>query len=327
MNTWLPAFAWRAAARLRARGGAHARLLILTYHRILARRDSLLGDDVDAVEFEWQMRLLARHFRVRPLPAAVEALYAGRLEPGTVCVTLDDGYADNCTLALPILRRLGLSATFFIATEFLNGGRMWNDTVIESLRRTRLPQVDLSELQLGTVAVSTQAERKEAIDHCIGGLKYLPPRERAARCERLADLCAVELPRDLMMTDAMVAELAQAGMDVGGHTHSHPIMATVSAAEAASEIRAGVQKLERLTGRQVVSFAYPNGRPRQDYTKRDAELVRDAGLKLAVTTARGVNDVASDRYQLARLAPWDRTPIRFLLRILQAYGWRGDRVS
>jgi peptidoglycan/xylan/chitin deacetylase (PgdA/CDA1 family) len=319
MSQWLPDYLWRAAARLRS----HGKLVILTYHRILPQRDALLVDDVDASEFAWQMELLARCFRVRPLPEAVAALYAGELEPGTVCVTLDDGYADNHDLALPVRQRLGLTATFFVATAFLNGGRMWNDTVIEALRLTRATSVDSAELGLGTLTTASLAERKRAIEHCIGALKYLPPQERERRCERLAALCDVELPRNMMMTDAMVAALARAGMDIGGHTHNHPIMATVGEEEAATEIRAGVDYLTRVTGKPIVSFAYPNGRPMQDYTLRDANLVRDAGLALAVTTARGVSDKSSDRYQLARLAPWDRTATRFLLRILQAYGWRG----
>ncbi len=319
MTAFVPDFIWRSAADLRSRG----KLLILTYHRILPQKDALLADDVDASEFAWQMELLQRYFRVRPLPEAVAALHAGSLEPRTVCVTLDDGYADNHDLALPVLQRLGLTASFFVATAFLNGGRMWNDTVIEALRLTQAKRVDLTELDLGIISTESISARKHAIEHCISGLKYLPPQERERRCERLAALCEVSLPRNLMMTDAMVTALARAGMDVGGHTHNHPILATVDAAEAAEEIRAGVDYLTRLTGKRIVSFAYPNGRPTQDYTQRDANLVRDAGLALAVTTARGVNDRASDRYQLARLAPWDRSPSRFLLRILQAYGWRG----
>ena len=46
-------------------------------------------------------------------------------------------------MALPILRELGLHATFFVASGFLDGGRMWNDTVIEAVRDAHA-ELDLS---------------------------------------------------------------------------------------------------------------------------------------------------------------------------------------
>jgi peptidoglycan/xylan/chitin deacetylase (PgdA/CDA1 family) len=59
------------------------------------------------------------------------------------CITFDDGYADKHDVAMPILQRHGLCATFFIATGFLNGGCMWNDTIIETVRACE----DLSWMQ------------------------------------------------------------------------------------------------------------------------------------------------------------------------------------
>jgi peptidoglycan/xylan/chitin deacetylase (PgdA/CDA1 family) len=314
---------WSLAARLRSRSGPQGRLLILTYHRVLERADPFLSEDIDAGELAWQMELVAKYFRVLPLPDAVQALKEGRLPPASVCVTFDDGYANNAQLALPVLQRLGLPATFFIATAFLDGGRMWNDTVIEAMRRARAQQLDLTALGVGVIAMGSIDERKRAIDAVINAFKYLPPQERDERCAKLAELCGASLPADLMMTSEMVASLARAGMDVGGHTHNHPILSRVDAAEAEHDIRDGRARLQQIVGKEIVTFAYPNGRPDRDYTQRDAALVEKAGFALAVTTSMGTNDARKGRYELARLAPWDRTPTRFLLRMMQAYGWRG----
>ncbi len=66
-------------------------------------------------------------FNVMPLDAAVNALKKRNLPARAMAITFDDGYADNQVTALPILKQHGLSATFFIATGYLDGGRMWNE--------------------------------------------------------------------------------------------------------------------------------------------------------------------------------------------------------
>ena len=61
-------------------------------------------------------------------PRRSNGLLKGDLPARPAVITFDDGYADNRTVALPILQAHGLTATFFVATGFLDGGRMWNDT-------------------------------------------------------------------------------------------------------------------------------------------------------------------------------------------------------
>src|SRR6185295_12429728 len=94
------------------------RLLILTYHRVRPEPDGLITDNAHAAGFRRQMQVLARAFAVLPLIEAVERMLAGTLPSRAVCITFDDGYADNAEVAAPILADFGLPATFFIATGF-----------------------------------------------------------------------------------------------------------------------------------------------------------------------------------------------------------------
>ena len=245
------------------------------------------------------------------------AARAGKLPPrAAACVTFDDGYADNAAVALPILRRRGVPATFFVATGFLDGGRMFNDSVIETVRRASGESLDGGSLGVGAVPIATMEARRAAIDVLIGALKYLPMGERQARVEALAAACGSALPTDLMMTGAQVRELVAGGMEVGGHTANHPILATLSPEEARAEIEDGRRRLEAITGAPVRLFAYPNGKPRQDYLPEHVRMVEEQGFEAAVSTAWGVSGPSSDLYQLPRFTPWDRTPARFLLRLL-----------
>ena len=63
-----------------------------------------------------------------------------------------------------------------------------------------------------------------------------------------------------MMRRHEVQSLIEAGMEVGGHTRSHPILSGLSAERAEEEIAVGLDDLASITGRRPSLFAYPNGR-------------------------------------------------------------------
>lgn len=298
---------------------ARSRLLILTYHRILPHADPMLPDDVDVTTFAWQMQLLETQFNVLPLPEAVRRLAAGTLPARAACVTFDDGYANNFTVAMPVLERWSIPATIFIATGFLDGGRMWNDTVIEAVRATPLGEIDLTAIGLGNWPIGSGAARVSAAHRLVDAIKYHEPAERERCVGHIVACSGAEPPRDLMMSSTQVAALVHAGMDVGAHTVSHPILARIAAEEAEREIRAGRERLQEITSRPVTVFAYPNGRPGRDYRPEHVAMVRRAGFEAAVSTAWGCARPGTDLLQLPRVAPWDRSRARFSVRLLSAY--------
>ncbi len=288
---------------------------ILIYHRVLPQSDPLLPELVCAKEFDRQLAVLGRWFSVMPLREAAARLRGGTLPVRAACVTFDDGYADNVTVALPILRRRGIPATFFLAAAFIDGGRMWNDSVIETVRSARGVTLDTRCLGLDALPIATAGLRRKAIATLLSALKYLPVEERQRRVNEFCE-AAPGLPSDLMMTAAQVRELHANGMEIGGHTVSHPILAKVDAERAASELRDGRRRLEAITGASVSLFAYPNGKPGRDYLREHVGMVKEQGFEAAVSTAWGVAHAGSDLYQLPRFTPWDRTPGKFLLRLM-----------
>ncbi len=305
-----------ALCGLVAPAGERGRLSVLIFHRVLPRPDPLFPDVPDAERFERQMRWVARWFNVLALSDAVRRLRDGNLPARAAAITFDDGYADNASVAVPILCRLGLTATFFITTGALNGGRMWNDTVIEALRRAPAGLLDLQTEGLGCYPLGDDASRRTAIDRVIAAIKRRPYGERQALVARIASAAKAALPDDLMMTAAQVRGLLAAGMSVGGHTVTHPILSRLGDAQAEREIAAGKSELERICGAPVELFAYPNGVPGVDYEARHVEMVRRCGFCAAFTTAPGVAVRDADLFQLPRFTPWDRSAGRFGLRML-----------
>jgi peptidoglycan/xylan/chitin deacetylase (PgdA/CDA1 family) len=304
------------SSTLAALGGP--RLAILTFHRVHAQTDALFPAEVDVRRFATLMQSVARAFVVLPLREAARQQREGRLPARALAITFDDGYADNQEQALPVLQKLGLPATFFVATGFLDGGRMWNDTVIETIRRCALTEIDLGALGVGLsrLPLADVAQRRAAIDRILPLVKYKP---LAAREEVLIQLRqaagAPPLPSKLMMRSEQVRSLHAAGMEIGGHTVNHPILTELPDAQAQQEIRQGRESLQDLIGAPVLTFAYPNGKPGNDYDARHVNLVREAGFEAAVTTAVGVSRAGDDPYQLPRFTPWDRSASRWLVRL------------
>jgi peptidoglycan/xylan/chitin deacetylase (PgdA/CDA1 family) len=302
-------------------------LSILVYHRVVAEPDPLVPDEVCASEFDWQLAAIGRWFTVLPLREAAARLRGGTLPIRSACVTFDDGYADNVTVALPILRRRGVPATFFLATGFIDGGRMWNDSVIETVRRAQGDTLDARCIGLDTLSISTMGLRRQAIERALAALKYLPLEERQRRVEELAAETSRSLPSDLMMTAEQVRQLHSSGMEIGAHTVTHPILAQLSPERAEHEIRDSKRRLEAITGSPVAVFAYPNGKPGRDYRREHVGMVRELGFEAAVSTAWGVAHATSDPFQLPRFTPWDRTQGKFVLRLFHnTFRTRAERV-
>lgn len=302
--------ALRAATYLMSARGT---LSILIFHRVLAHHDNFNPDDIDATVFDRQIGFLADCYHVMRLDDAVDALLRGKLPPRAAVITFDDGYADNAEVALPIIQRHGVSATFFIASGFLDGGMMWNDKIIECVRRGEHRVVDLSRVGLGEIRLAPTWQN--AFD-VIMRFKYLAPQAREEAIAALIEAAGISLPKKLMMTRAQVASLAARGMTIGAHTVHHPILASVDIETAEREIADNRAELEMITGEPVRLFAYPNGKPGQDYRREHVDLVRRLGFKAAVSTAWGVAHRASDVFQLPRFTPWDTRPHRFGLRLL-----------
>jgi peptidoglycan/xylan/chitin deacetylase (PgdA/CDA1 family) len=309
--------ALRLVNTLLSRPPAAARLSILIYHRVLAEPDPILADTPDARLFETQVTALRRCFRLFPLGEALRQLDAGTLPPAAAAITFDDGYADNAEVALPLLQKHGISATFFIATDYLDGGLMFNDQVIEALRRAPGAVLDLQALGLSRYAIDSPSARWRAINAILPLVKHRPQDERARLVKAIAAACKAKLPERLMMTTTQLQGLRQAGMEIGAHTCSHPILASVDSVTAEREMRDSKLRLEALLQIPVVLFAYPNGRPNADYRAEHVAMAQRVGFSAAVSTATGVVSAHGDRFQLPRYTPWERAPARFSLRLTQ----------
>ena len=295
--------------------GKRARLSILIYHRVLTEPDLLLKIKHDHTSFDAQINFLSQHFNILPLYEAVQRLHNGTLPARAACITFDDGYADNAEVALPILQKYSATATFFIATNFINGGIMWNDRVIELIRQAKGETLNLEPIGQGTHAIKTTSQRHNLLFNLIKALKHLPFDTRQLQLQELQKIVQEKLPNDLMMTSEQIRKLHQAGMEIGAHTVEHPILTRVENDKAYSEMANSKATLENIIDDSVRLFAYPNGVPGLDYSSDHIAIAKKVGFEAAVSTAWGAASRNSDLFQLPRFTPWDTSRTRFVLHM------------
>lgn len=295
--------------------GKKKKLSILIFHRVLDDTDYMRPGEVDKKAFTWQMQLLAKYFNVLSLTEALAKLESNELPPRAACITFDDGYADNYLNALPILKRYKLNATFFIATAYIDGGIMWNDKVIEGIRNNPHTTLSLPATDFHNAVISTEPEKQQVAQQIISHIKHLQIERRESLAQQIADQASL-LPTDLMMSSEQLRLLHQSGMEIGGHTVTHPILAKLTEDQARIEIIDNKKELEKILDTTIHYFAYPNGKPGQDYLKEQIEIVKQASFKAALSTQWGVSTVTADKYQLPRFTPWDAEPVKFMLRMI-----------
>jgi peptidoglycan/xylan/chitin deacetylase (PgdA/CDA1 family) len=261
-----------------------------------------------------QMEWLADLCNVLPLPEAAERLQEGTLPSRAACITFDDGYANNLEIAAPVLKRLDLPATFFITAAAVERGIMWNDLVIEGIRRAR-GDLDLQDIGYGRHGLVDDGARRAAIQAVITELKYQPLSERLCIAERIFSRAADEVPPRLMMNTKQVAELGAMGFDIGAHTMNHPILKVIPPDDARREIEESRDWVARVVGRPPKSFAYPNGRPDTDFNSEHEGMVRNAGFSVAVSTRWASATRDGSRFSLPRITPWERQRWGFWQRL------------
>ena len=299
--------------------GDLGKLSILIFHRVLQKNDELFPSIPNEEQFSKLLVILNKNFNVIKLSEAVELLRTGSLPSRSLCITFDDGYMDNYTVAKPILESYKMPATFFIATGFLEGTCMWNDMLIEAVRKTKLPNLRFSHLNSENDVFNMQGidNKRDSLKSLIMHLKYLPPEERYENILSINKKLEVDVAKNLMMTKSEVKSLANSEMEIGAHTVTHPILSKIDKDMAREEIVKGRSTLESITGKKVSLFAYPNGKPGEDYTQVHRDLCENLGFTAAVSTAWGAANKQTDIYQLPRFTPWRRKEISFLMQMLQ----------
>lgn len=304
-------------------------LLVLTYHSVVQGVDRqrqqyplVYRNAVSAEHFEQQMLYLRRHYQPLDRKDLLEVLEGKSFPTGAVAITFDDGLVNNATVALPILKRLGIPAFFFLPTGFVDDAsrgkirRHWTEDLIARMsHKLNIDAVDLSALEDELPALQENLDARAPSESTRRVVDHLKSLSRTERLDRLSGLIAVlgdppplsTFPADphghsilASMTWNQARRAAENGITLGGHTVNHESLAQLPDDEAASEITECLRDLSEHTEQQGEFFSYPYGRA-CDFTDVHQDVLADLGCRAAFTQIVGFNDSSTNPLTLRRI--------------------------
>lgn len=296
---------------------AKNKLSILIYHQVFEKTDPMRASEPDVKSFRWQMELVAKYFHPLSITDALEHIDQCTLPANAICITFDDGYINNLTVAAPILSELNMPATVYVATAFSDGENMWNDRIIDLVSSSTLSRLLLKSIKEETIELVDNQARVKAAHHLIKKVKYRAIAERKEIITALyLENGIEEFPRK-MMSPNQIKQLHDLGIEIGGHTVDHPILKVLNESEQRLQIKQSKDELDAILGYAIKGFAYPNGKVGIDYDSVTRNIVQELGFDYAVSTNWGVSNKEQDKYQLNRFSPWDKTPLKYHYRLMR----------
>jgi len=265
---------------------------VALFHRVLPRDDPrwTQADPVWTVSTTFLAECLdffRRHYTVVSIADVLERVEADApLPPRPLAVTFDDGWADACEHALPVLRAKGVPATVFVIAGEVDGVEPWQDLVRRAWRRAEPSGWPWPCAELGEI------ERPRVVADLIASLSAMSDGRRArilgAIREATGDVAATQ-----MLSRDQVVQLSRAGCEIGSHGLTHTSIP--SSASPWEEVAGSRQTLAAILDGHAdappTCFAFPNGR----WDARSLDLAVAAGYRAIFTSDPGVNVVPSDR--------------------------------
>jgi peptidoglycan/xylan/chitin deacetylase (PgdA/CDA1 family) len=289
-------------------------LRILAYHRVCEIPDP------DAFEFDLalvsaspqafrdQMELVRRRHHPMRFSDVLAALDAGRRLPrNAVVVTFDDGYDDNYRTAFPILRELGVPATFFVSTGHIDSGLPYlYDWLVHVVLRTGLARLSIPELGIDRPLDANRDARRAAAAQMLDRIKAHDAATQVAIIERLA--AQSDMPRTPGHADCrpmswdQLREMGDAGMEIASHGVTHRMLAKLPDAEITAEVAGSQSSIARELGAPTPVIAYPVG-GFDAFDDRVIAAAKAAGFRLGCSYVAGTNRLpGAPPFALGRLA-------------------------
>lgn len=294
-------------------------LAVVTYHGILPAGYKPIdpafdGNLISAEMFRQQLRLLKSHYRIVS-PEDVHSWSAGgKLPQRAVLLTCDDGLLNCLTDMLPLLQEEGVQCLFFVTGASADESRtmLWYEELFLILDRVHASRLEFSAEGIALQgSIETRTRRRDFWWDSVQQLSRLDCGARASFLEKLR-ICVKSTTPDLkdtsstfcrryrILTRPELRQLSAAGMSIGAHTLSHPMLSRMPSDLAYGEVAESRMRLESVLQQQIWAFAYPFGNP-QSVTPEVLAMPSKAGYSVAFLNFGGGLGSGLPRFALPRI--------------------------
>ena len=257
---------------------------------------------VSAEQFEWQLKQIKKNFNPITLIELAQLINSHQKVPAnTIVITIDDGYKNFYDVAFPLLKKYQIPATFFVTSGFIDGDLwLWPDQLKWLLKNKKNNHEKFTLLNTTFSSLTDKQKNWQQInDFCLS----ISDEEKYQAIGELASILDVDLPTKAPeqfapCTWQQLTEMQKWGVEIGGHTVTHPSLGQVTIDKAEYEIKQSLLIMNQQLGERDRSFCYPNGQP-TDYNDEIKAVVENAGYQCAVTAF-------SDSYEMNIPFAWRR---------------------
>jgi peptidoglycan/xylan/chitin deacetylase (PgdA/CDA1 family) len=315
----------------------------LYYHRIvrLASDPQLLA--VTPEHFDQHLTVLRNHYNVMPLRQMAADLVIGRQPGRVVVITFDDGFEDNATEALPLLKKHDMPATFYLASGFIGTNREFLQDELERLillpkqlpaelkicvrgaehswRLGSQAQTEAPDVRWNVTMPAAPLSRHSVYREIHEMLRCCSITERnqalGSLCSQCGDSGQARGTHCAMSWKQVLQAAGDALFEIGGHTVNHPWLSVLPLEEQQAEIAGCKQSIEEHIAHEVVSFAYPYGVP-SSFNSDSLRALQQAGFQNACVTSRNRIAPGTDLRQIPRMCVRDWNGDRFMKELRRA---------
>lgn len=282
-----------------------------TYHRIGQATETEFDANVyscTSEQFENHLCAIKKNFEVISTDQLLKIRTQSKpLTKRYAIITFDDGYLDNFEIALPLLKKHDLTATFFVTTDFISQKSIpWWDEIAWMIKQTKAKSLTVGANDQTTF--SLQTDNQNQLTHLVlsavkkDKIRTIEEKINAIRQQLNCQYVIEKSSTPLFMNWSQVEKMQQQGMTIGAHTVSHPILAHLDKPQQTHELATSKNIIEAHIKQQVTSFAYPVGGYNcyNDITK---EILSELGFQQSFVYESGINLSLNEntRFEILRI--------------------------
>ncbi len=286
-------------------------LTIFLFHGVIEQHRHAVRNytrkHIDRAQFRSVLEALCAAGTPISMDDVIEATSSGYpLPPRSFAITFDDGFQNNLTVAAPVLRELKVPATFYVTTLFIEQNAMsWIDRIewcVENTPRVALP-LPWSAKMVEAEAIPEKVELLAEIRSAVKSNRAINVEEFVstvfAACGRKIESSDDPLDRKLSWHE--VRELANDPLfQVGGHSHTHPILSFLSPAHLAEELDVSLNLLKDRADVGPRHYSYPEGLA-HCYSPEVISALQQRGVVCCPTAEHGTNPLGTSLFHLKRI--------------------------